>query len=87
MSKVMISKKRLDELLAKAGRTPIDIREANKQVAEKVSQIKTTLKEIKEIIEISGIEVKLGGSYGVLSDAIEEVDELHSDWNSSSYNC
>jgi hypothetical protein len=87
MSTVTISKKRLDELLAKAGEKIISTKEANAIVADKVQQIKALLKEIKEVVEQTGIEVKLGGCYGILADAIEAVDELHSDWNTSSYDC
>jgi hypothetical protein len=87
MSTVTISKKRLDELLAKAGEEVISTKEANARVAERVQKIKVLLAEIKDVVEKTGIEVKLGGSYGVLADAIESVDGLHNDWNSSSYNC
>lgn len=87
MSTVTISKKRLDELLAKAGEKIISAKEANAIVADKVQQIKVLLTEIREVVEQTGIEVKLGGSYGILGDAIESVDELHSDWNTSSYDC
>ena len=87
MSTVTISKKRLDEMLAKAGEEVISVKEANARVAERVQKIKVLLNEIKDVVEKTGIEVKLGGSYGVLAGAIEEVDVLHTDWASSSYNC
>lgn len=87
MSTVTISKKRLEELLKKAGEEIISTREANAIVADRVAQIKVLLAEIKNVVEQTGIEVRLGGSYGVLAGAIEEVDALHSDWNTSSYDC
>jgi hypothetical protein len=87
MSTITVSKKRYEELLRNAGIEPMAPQQANKEVAEKVAQVKVLLKEIKEIVEISGIDVRLGGSYGSLAGAIEEVDELHSEWNTSSYDC
>jgi hypothetical protein len=87
MTTVTISKKRLDELLAKAGEEVISVKEANARVADRVQKIKVLLSEIKDVVEKTGIEVKLGGSYGVLAGAIEEVDELHTDWMTSSYDC
>lgn len=57
------------------------------EVANKVQQVKEILSEIKTLVELGGIEVKLGGSYGELSTASIAVDESSPDWNSSSYNC
>lgn len=60
---------------------------ASKGIAERVANIKTLLQEISDLVEISGVELKLGGSYGELSSLIEAVDEKHPEWNSSSYDC
>jgi hypothetical protein len=57
---------------------------ANKGVAERVDQIKVLIKEIKELIEVAGVEVKLKNE---LEDAIHDVDSSHPDWNSSSMYC
>lgn len=84
MSTVTISKKRLDELLAKAGEETISTQDGNKMIAEKVEQIKNLLREIKDVSERSGTTVKLEYEF---TDLIEEIGELNSDWNSSSYNC
>lgn len=61
---------------------------ASTGIAERIEQIKNLLSEIKDLAELSGnTDLKLGGSYGLLADAIEGVDSLHQDWNSSSYDC
>lgn len=62
-------------------------RYAASEVSNKVEQIKELLKEIQTLVELGHIELKLGGSYGVLADAIEQVDSAHPDWNSSSFDC
>jgi len=87
MTNITISKARLDAIMKQAGIPTLTAKEGKKVVAEKVEAIKTILKEIKEVVEISGIEIKLGGSYGMFSNEIEAVDSLHPDWNSSSYDC
>ncbi len=61
---------------------------ASKGIAERIESVKVLLREIKDLAELSGNRtLKLGGSYGELADAIEEVDSNHEDWNSSSYEC
>jgi hypothetical protein len=84
MSTVTISKKRLDELLAKAGEEVMSTRDGNKIIAEKVEAIKQLLRDIKDVSERSGVTVKLEYEFRRL---IEKIGELNSDWNSSSYNC
>lgn len=59
------------------------VRVANVQVSEKVDQIKSLLGDIKDIVELSGIEIDIRG----LKYDIESIEELHPDWNSSSYHC
>lgn len=87
MTNITISKARYDEILKKAGIPTMTAKEGSKAVAEKIAAIKTLLKEIKEVVELSGVEVKLGGGYGQFRNEIEAVDSLHPDWNSSSYDC
>jgi hypothetical protein len=84
MSTVTISKKRLDELRAKAGEEVISVRDGNKIIAEKVEAIKILLREIKDVSERSGATVKLEYEF---TDLIDEIGQLNSDWNSSSYSC
>jgi hypothetical protein len=57
------------------------------EVANKVEQVKQLLSEIKVLVEVGRIEVKLGGDYGLLGNAIDDVDSAHPDWNSSSMYC
>lgn len=57
------------------------------EVANKIEQIKTLLQEVKELVEVAGIDVQLGGGYGSLTSAITAVDESCPNWNSSSYEC
>lgn len=57
---------------------------ANTEVANRVKEIEKLLAEIKEFVEVSGITVRVRH---MLDSAIEEVDALHPDWNSSSYDC
>jgi hypothetical protein len=84
MTNVTISKARYEELMKKAGVTPISQKEGSKLVAEKTAAIKNLLKEIKEVVELSGVQVKLGYE---LEEFVEEVDSLHPNWQSSSYHC
>lgn len=57
---------------------------ASKGVSERVEQIISLIREIKELVEVAGVEVKLKNE---LEYVIDEVDELHKDWNSSSMYC
>lgn len=59
-------------------------RVASGAVADKVVEVKALINEIKELVSVSGISVNLRRE---LDSAIESVDELHPDWNSSSYDC
>lgn len=59
-------------------------RVAASEIAQKLSDIKTTLKEIKELVELSGFVINVKQE---LYDSIEDVDTLHPDWNTSSYDC
>lgn len=58
---------------------------ASQEVADKVESIKQLLREIKTLVEVSGIEVKL--CYTDIQTLLEEVDSLHPEWNSSSMYC
>jgi hypothetical protein len=60
---------------------------AASEVANKITEVKSLLAEIKDLVQLSGVEVKLGGGWGELSSAIEAVDEAHPDWDTSSYDC
>ena len=62
-------------------------RVASAEVAQRVEVIKGLLEEIREFVEVAGLDIKLGGGYGSLTSAIEAVDEHSADWNSSSYDC
>lgn len=59
------------------------VQRANQAVSDKVEQIKALLGDIKDIVELSGIEIDIRG----LKYDIESIEELHPDWNSSSYHC
>jgi phosphoglycerate-specific signal transduction histidine kinase len=59
-------------------------RVASTEVANKVTEIKILIDQIKELVSLSGITLNLKDE---LAYAIECVDELHPDWNSSSYDC
>lgn len=76
----------------------IDLKEFKKQqeqvkqyavqgVAQRIEQVKELLKEIKELAVLGNVQVQLGGEYGKLSGAIEDVDSANPNWNSSSYDC
>lgn len=60
---------------------------ATAEVAVKLSQVKMLLKEVGELVAAADLKIRLGGSYGELTDLIETVDSQHPDWNSSSYDC
>ncbi|MGZ8887957.1 MAG: hypothetical protein ACXW1D_00195 [Halobacteriota archaeon] len=61
---------------------------ASTGIAERIAQIEALIGEIKDLAELSGNNtLRLGGEYGLLARAIEGVDSLHEDWNSSSYDC
>lgn len=89
MTNVTISKARYEELMKKAGIEPISKSEGAKLVAEKIAAIKALLVEIKDVVELSGVEVRLGSSdyYGEFKAEMNAVDSLHPDWQSSSYDC
>jgi hypothetical protein len=87
MTTVTISRAKFEELLKASVQVPMTKQVGTKLVAEKVAAIKMILKEIKEVVELSGAEVKIGGSYGVFESEIEAIDSMHPDWNSSSYDC
>lgn len=87
MTNITISKARYDEILKQAGIPTMTAKEGTKVVAEKIAAIKVILKEIKDVVELSGIQIKIGGEYGEFSNEIEQIDMLHPDWNSSSYDC
>jgi hypothetical protein len=67
--------KRMKETLAKR---------AAKDIAEKIATIKVLLSEIKELAELTGINVKIDSE---LAYDMEQINALHPDWNSSSYHC
>lgn len=56
---------------------------ATKQIADKIEEVKVLLKDIKDLAELSGVvaDVKF------LKYDVEAIEELHPDWNSSSYHC
>lgn len=60
---------------------------AAEEVANKIEQVIVLLAEIKELVQLGGVEVQLGGAYGELNDAIASVDEHCEAWESSSYEC
>ncbi len=60
---------------------------AAQEVAIKLEEIKTRLREIEKLVQISKMDIRLGGSYGELTDLIASIDSNHPDWNSSSYDC
>lgn len=56
---------------------------ASRDIAKKVAEVKSLLKDIKELAELSGVTAEVRD----LKYNIEEIEELHPDWNSSSYQC
>lgn len=84
MSTITISRAKYEELLKASGKEIMTVREGNKQIADKVEAIKTLLREIKEVCELSGATVKLEYEF---TDLIDEVGQMNPDWNSSSYTC
>lgn len=62
-------------------------KQAIAEVADKLSQVKVLLQDVGELVTAFDLKIRLGGSYGELTDLIETIDSKHPDWNSSSYNC
>lgn len=60
------------------------IKQASSLVAAKIKEIKVLLEDVRELIEISGIQLNINHE---LSNHMESIAELHPDWNSSSYDC
>lgn len=52
-------------------------------VAEKIQEIKKLFEDIKDIAEASEIVVDVRE----LKYTVEAIEEMHPDWNSSSYHC
>lgn len=67
--------KRQKEAIAKVAAT---------EISNKIAEIKRLLGEIKELVEVTGIEVRIDRE---ISDDLEEVNRLHPEWNTSSYDC
>lgn len=53
---------------------------ASRDIAKKVAEVKSLLKDIKELAELSGVTAEV-------RDLKYNIEELHPDWNSSSYHC
>jgi hypothetical protein len=58
-------------------------KQASIDCAAKIQSIKLLLTEIKELVTLSGITIDLRE----LKYDFEAVEELHPEWNSSSYDC
>lgn len=60
------------------------VQQAQAQISNKVDEVKSLLADIKELVELSGIQIRIDR---LISDSLESIGELHPDWNSSSYEC
>lgn len=58
-------------------------KEASATIANNLAQVEKLLQEVKELSEATGIIVDVRS----LSSEVENIAELHPDWNSSSYDC
>lgn len=56
---------------------------ATKELADKIKEVKVLLKDIKDLAELSGVVADVQS----LKYDVESIEELHPDWNSSSYGC